>query len=120
MQQVVVRRLLSGADLLGSAGLIVVPLISGAGPNTAFPGAIGVILSAASLYWTSGERYTFFTGVVSFTLFAAFASWSFALWGTYTAVSDSTALGSSLACALLAIVFLLLTAFAFGLKRDHK
>jgi hypothetical protein len=106
MQKAAVRRLLSIVDLIGSAALIAVPLVGGVGLYTAFPGVIGIAISAASLYWPSGDRFRFCTGVASFMLFAAFAGWSSATWGTYASLGDVSALGLSVVFALLALGFL--------------
>jgi hypothetical protein len=106
MQKAAVRRLVSIVDLVGSAALIAVPLVGGVGLYTAFPGVIGIALSAASLYWASGDRFRFCTGVTSFMLFAAFAGWASALWGTYSSLGDVSALGLSLVLVLVAVAFL--------------
>jgi hypothetical protein len=106
MQKAAVRRLISIVDLVGSAALIAVPLAGGVGLYTAFPGVIGIALSAASFYWASGDRFKFCTGVASSMLFAAFAGWASVTWGTYSSLGDAPSLGLSLVFALVAIAFL--------------
>ncbi|MGA1974823.1 MAG: hypothetical protein ABSG92_04240 [Conexivisphaerales archaeon] len=119
MQKAAVRRLLSGVDFVGSAALVAIPLVARVGAYTAFPGVIGMILSAASFYWDSGDIYRLCTGATSLMLFGAFAAWGSAFWGTYSAVGDNSALGLSVVCVLVAVAYLLtlLTAIA---SKDQK
>ena len=62
MQKAAVRRLLTSFDLVGSLALVVVPLLGKTGPYIAFPGALGLVLAAASLYWNSGDLHTLLVG----------------------------------------------------------
>jgi hypothetical protein len=120
MQRAAVRRLLTGFDLVGSAVLIAVPIAGKVSPFIAFPGAIGLILAAASLYWNSGDAYSLFVGVTSFMLFAAFAGWASALWSAYSNLGDTLALALTVGCVLVAVGFLLVTAVAGGFSKDQK
>ena len=120
MQKAAARRLLSIADGVGSAVLIVVPFTVGGGTNMAFPGLIGVILAAASFYWGAGERYLLCVGVTSFMLFSAFLSWGVALWGTYSFLNDAPALGLTVIFAVISLAFLLATFVASGISKDQK
>jgi hypothetical protein len=120
MQKAAVRRLLSIVDLVGSAALIAVPLVGGVGLYTAFPGVIGIALSAASLYWASGDRFRFCTGVASFMLFAAYTGWASAMWGTYSSLGDVPALGLTLVFALVAIAYLFMITVIQSYGKDQK
>jgi hypothetical protein len=120
MQKAAVRRLLSVVDLVGSAALIAVPLVGGVAPYIAFPGVIGIALSAASLYWTSGDRFRFCTGVTSFMLFAAFACWASIMWGTYSSLGNLSALSLALVFALVAVAFLFTITVIQSYGKDQK
>jgi ABC-type Mn2+/Zn2+ transport system permease subunit len=120
MQKETTMRMLSAADLVGSASLIVVPLIAGVAPNSAFPGAIGLILSGASLVLPSTALFAFAASVVSFMLFASFAGWAFTFWGTFSSISDTASAGLAALCALVAIAFLLLMLLSLRQAKDGK
>ena len=120
MRRAAVRRLFTSLDLVGCAVLIAAPLLAGSAGNIAFPGAIGLILAASSFYWTSGDIYTALVGVSSFMLFAAFAGWGAAFWGTYSNIGAGSALALALVCVLVAIGFFLLTVILSNFSKDEK
>jgi len=120
MKKAAARRLLTSFDLVGSLVLMAVPLLGRIGPYIAFPGAIGLILAAASFYFNVGDAYNLLVGVCSFMLFAAFLGWGAAFWSTYASLGESLALGLSVVCALVALGFLLETTVVGSFSRDEK
>jgi hypothetical protein len=118
MQKAAVRRLISIVDLVGSAALIAVPLIGGVALYTAFPSVIGIALSAASFYWSSGDRFRFCTGVATVMLFGGFIGWASTLWVTYSSLGYLPALGLALVFALVAIAFLFMVTVIQSFGKD--